>query len=104
VGKVTCLLGAMDGELMKNLRESECDDREMSKSVRRHKNRDAQISSSFASAASIPKEVLGFAKWHPDSHFWSIFASFCRRAIPQAQNRIWIQEEQSCCQTVCGFR
>src|SRR5438270_8209704 len=28
----------MDGELMKNLRECECDDREMSKSVRRHKN------------------------------------------------------------------
>jgi hypothetical protein len=55
------------------------------------------ISSSFASAASIQKEVLGFAKWHPDSHFWSIFGSFCRLAIPQTQNRIWIQEEQSCC-------
>ncbi|HET9167535.1 MAG TPA: hypothetical protein VFP11_16155 [Candidatus Angelobacter sp.] len=78
---------------MKNLRECECDDREMSKSVRRHKNRDAQISSSFASAASIPKEVLGFAKWHLDSHFWSIFGSFCPRAIPPPENRILIQDK-----------
>jgi hypothetical protein len=50
------------------------------------------ISSSFASAeTSIPKEVLGFAKWHPDSHFWSIFGSFCPLAIPQPENRILIQ-------------
>ena len=51
-------------------------------------------SSSFASAeTSIPKEALGFAKWHLDSHFWSIFASFCLPAIPQGKNGILIQDK-----------
>jgi hypothetical protein len=62
--------------------------------VRRHLKRDAAISSSFASAeTSIPKEAIGFAKWHLDSHFWSIFASFCLLAIPQSKNRILIQDK-----------
>jgi hypothetical protein len=66
VGKVTCLPGAMDGELMKNLRECECDDREIS-SVRRHLNgmpqkRMPPISSCFASAETlIPTGEQGFS-------------------------------------------
>jgi hypothetical protein len=42
------------------------------------------ISSSFASAeTSIQKWRLGFALWHPDSHFWMIFASFWHAEIPE---------------------
>jgi hypothetical protein len=93
----------MDGELMKNLRECECDDREIS-SARRHEMGCCQVSSSFASAeTSIPKEALGFAKWHPDSHFWSIFASFCLPAIPQGKNGILIQDKNRAAAAACGL-
>jgi hypothetical protein len=72
--------------------------------VRRHLKGTPLISSSFASAeTSIPKEALGFAKWHPDSHFWSIFASFCLLAIPQSKNGILIQDKNRAAAADCGL-
>jgi hypothetical protein len=62
------------------------------------------ISSCFASAeTSIPKVALGFAKWHPDSHFWMIFGSFCRLAIPQPKNGILIQDKNRAAATDCDM-
>jgi hypothetical protein len=65
------------------------------------------IGSSFASAeTSIQKGTPGFALWHPDSHFWMIFASFWYPAIPNPGNSILIQHENRAAAIVvaCRFR
>jgi hypothetical protein len=75
VGKVTCLLGAMDGELMKNLRECECDDRDIS-SVETALKRDAANQ-----AAVLLQQRLRFQKgcWgFPSGIRILIFGAFLR--------------------------